>query len=307
MINSRKIISKAANELACGLVVGFPTETVYGLGCDATNSEACKMIYSLKGRPSFNPLIIHISKKQDIYKYAIVNDYAKKLIDHFWPGPMSVVVKLLPNSFLSPIATAGLETIAIRMPDNKIALELIEKSGKPIAAPSANLSNYISPTEFEHVNEEFGDKITVINGGKSVLGLESVIIDTTTEIPQILRYGFIEPNTIADIIPLDLTGKTSDIIAPGMLEKHYSPKSKIRLNAQSVTELECGLGFANHDFGQYNLSKSGNLSEAAANLYSMLRALDKESIKSDKTIAVAPIPNIGIGLAINDKLTRAAK
>lgn len=303
------IIKNAAEKIISGELVAFPTETVYGLGADATNDEACKKIYLLKGRPSSNPLIVHISSKEDAYKYGEINDFAQKIIENFWPGPISIVVKRKKNSGICDIATAGLDTVALRMPDHKIALDLITLSGKPIAAPSANISNYVSPTESKHVIESFGGKIIIIEGEKSVFGLESTIIDVSTNCPVILRYGFITPETISKVLGCEV-GIITDgkVLAPGMMKKHYSPTTPLRLNATKLMEKEVGLSFGKNELGDLNLSHSGNLAEAAANFYSMLRLLDSKAIRQNlESIAVAPIPNEGIGLAINDKLKRGAE
>ena len=302
------IIKNAASQINAGSVVAFPTETVYGLGADATNPDACKKIYLLKGRPSHNPLIVHIADKNDAYKYGEINPLAQKIIDNFWPGPISIVVKAVKNSEICTIATADLETIALRMPDHPTALELIKTAGKPIAAPSANISNYVSPTEVHHVTESFGGQITILEGAKSVFGLESTIIDVSGTIPVILRYGFITPETISKVLDCSVEVIThKKIIAPGMMNKHYAPKTPLRLNATKLVAGEIGLGFGMHDIGELNLSHQGNIAEAAANFYSMLRLLDAKATRQKLSgIAIAPIPNEGVGLAINDRLRRGA-
>lgn len=301
-------IMKAAEQINAGEIVAFPTETVYGLGADATSNEACKKIYALKGRPSSNPLIVHIHDKKDAYKYGEINELAAKIIENFWPGPISIVVKSKKDSGICDIATGGLSTIALRMPDHPIALSLIKESGKPIAAPSANISNYISPTEVKHVIESFEGKITIIEGEKSLFGLESTIVDVSTNEPVILRYGFITPDAISKILGCKVAIMTKGkIIAPGMLKKHYAPKTSLRLNATQIGAGEIGLGFGADDIGEFNLSYSGNLPEAASNFYSMLRLLDAKALRQKfHTIAIAKIPDDGIGLAINDRLKRGS-
>ena len=304
------IIQVAAEKIRAGDVVAFPTETVYGLGADATSSEACKKIYLLKGRPSNNPLIVHIANKDDAHKYGEINPLAQQIIDNFWPGPISIVVKAKKNSGICEIATAGLDTIALRMPDHKVALELIRASDKPIAAPSANISNYVSPTEMMHVTESFGGQITILDGDKSVFGLESTIIDVSSSKPVILRYGFITPDTLSKLLGCEVGVMTrgKKIIAPGMMKKHYAPKTSLRLNATKLMAGEIGLSFGAHDIGELNLSHKGNLAEAAANFYSMLRLLDAKAIRQKlQGIAIAQIPDTGIGLAINDRLRRGAE
>jgi L-threonylcarbamoyladenylate synthase len=286
-----------------GNLVAFPTETVYGLGADATNESACQKIYELKSRPSNNPIIVHVASIEQAREIGEFNEIAEIIAKNFWPGPITIVVPLKRESGICKTVSAGLNTIGIRIPANEIALELIKKSGKPIAAPSANISNYVSPTEASHVREAFGDDLCVIDGGKATYGLESTIIDVTGPRSKLLRYGFITPDTISKLIGQEVVlDKSEEILAPGMMKKHYSPRTKLRLNATSLNEGELGLGFGNVDLGEYNLSKAGDLSEAASNFYSMIRLLDSKSARS---MAVAPIPNIGIGLAINDKLQRA--
>ena len=301
-------LKEAGEKLKSGEVVAFPTETVYGLGADATNEVACKKIYELKGRPPNNPLIVHIADKKDAYKYGEINAMAEKIIKNFWPGPISIVVRLGENSGICTIATAGLDTVALRMPDHPIALELIALSGRPIDAPSANISNYISPTEAKHVMESFGGKVAIIEGDKSAFGLESTIVDLSGAKPVILRYGFITPEAIAKVLGCEVRMRDKGrIIAPGMMQKHYSPKTPLRLNASKALNSEIGLGFGKSDIGDLNLSHSGNLAEAAGNLYSMLRLLDAKALRQRfEGIAISPIPNEGIGLAINDRLRRGA-
>ncbi len=302
------IIQTAAKKIQKGELVAFPTETVYGLGADATNNEACRKIYDAKGRPSNNPLIIHVSSKEAAYELGEITEEAQKIIDNFWPGPISIVVKRKTSSAICDIATAGLGTIALRMPNHDVALELIRESGVPIAAPSANKSNYLSPTEAKHVKECFGNSLYIIESTKSTLGLESTIIDLSSEKPMILRYGFITPETISTVLDMDvLLSQNSIIKAPGMLTKHYSPHTSLRLNATTVLSGEIGLGFGKNDIGELNLSHKGDLAEAAANYYSMIRLLDEKAIRHNiQGIAVAKIPDEGIGLAINDKLRRGS-
>jgi L-threonylcarbamoyladenylate synthase len=302
------IIDIAASKIKNGDLVAFPTETVYGLGADATNNNACAKIYAAKGRPSHNPLIIHIASKKDAYQMGEITPFAEKIMENFWPGPISIVVKKKKDACICDIATADLETIALRMPDHQIALDLIRKSKVAIAAPSANKSNYLSPTESTHVQESFGDSVFIIDGEKSVLGLESTIVDLSGEIPMVLRYGFITPEIISKVLGCPVKeSKKSAIVAPGMMPKHYSPHTPLRLNATILVNGEIGLGFGESDIAELNLSHDGNLAEAAANFYSMLRLLDARAIRHKlQGIAVARIPDEGIGLAINDRLKRGA-
>ena len=302
------MIAQAISIINSGGVVAFPTETVYGLGADATNESACRKIYELKSRPNNNPIIVHVASIEDAREIGEFNEIAEIIAAEFWPGPITIVVPCRPESKICSTVLAGLKAVAIRIPSNPIALELIRKTNKPIAAPSANISNYVSPTEAAHVKDAFGDAVYVLDGGKSVYGLESTIIDVTGEKPRILRYGFITPDTISKLIgrEVDMV-ETEEILAPGMMKKHYSPKAKLRINATSLNPTELGIGFGDIELGEFNLSKNGDLAEAASNLYSMIRLLDyKAALSGISSIAIAPIPNIGIGLAINDKLQRAS-
>jgi L-threonylcarbamoyladenylate synthase len=301
-------ICKAISIINSGGVVAFPTETVYGLGADATNELAARKIYELKSRPSNNPIIVHVASIEEARKIGEFNELAEVIAANFWPGPITIVVPRKVNSGICSTVSAGLSSIGIRIPANEMALELIKKTGKPIAAPSANISNYVSPTEASHVIDAFGDKVYVLDGGKATYGLESTIIDVTTNVLKLLRYGFITPEIISKVTGLEVNiANTDKILAPGMMKKHYSPNVKLRMNATELKEEEVGLGFGSNNIGQLNLSPKGDLAEAAANLYSMLRILDKKAADSGaKLIAVASIPNTGIGLAINDKLTRAS-
>lgn len=302
-------MKKALEILNKGGLVAFPTETVYGLGADATNDEACKKIYEIKSRPSNNPMIIHVSSLEKAKEIAEFNPLAEKLARIVWPGPISIVLKKLPDSKICETATAGLDTVAIRVPMNDLALDLLKNFGKPVAAPSANISNYISPTSAEHVEEAFGKKVYILKNEHVVLGLESTIIDMTNpDQPEILRAGFVTKSIISDILKKDVVYHESDkVIAPGMMKKHYSPHTNVRMDATELRVNEVGLGFGDIDLGYLNLSRRGDLTEAALNLYSMLRILDKEAQSQNiKTIAVAPIPNDGVGIAINDKLKRAS-
>lgn len=290
-----------------GGLVAIPTETVYGLAGDATNSEAVGKIYDLKGRPANNPLIIHVANLEAAKEIAEFNESALKLAKEFWPGPLSLVLKSKKDSPISKEALAGLDTIAVRIPSHEIALEFLKQASVPIAAPSANISNYISPTEAGHVSEAFVG-LYVIDGGKSVYGLESTIVDMSKDNPTILRSGFISKEDIAKALGKDIAvNQSHEILAPGMMKRHYSPKVNLRMNATSLEAGELGLGFGDMNLGEYNLSEKGDLIEAASNLYSYLRIVDnKASILGAKGIAVAPIPNHAIGIAINDKLSRAS-
>jgi L-threonylcarbamoyladenylate synthase len=306
------IIEQAVKIIKQGGLVAFPTETVYGLGADATNQSACLKIYKMKGRPSHNPIIVHVSSVEQAKEYANFDNRAYKLSE-LWPAPLTIVLPKKQNIKLADCVSANLETIAIRIPAHDIARQLIQKSGCPIAAPSANKSGRLSPTEYSHVIDNFGDDVFVIKQDKSsIYGLESTIIDLSTEIPTILRYGFITHNTIENILgeKIIIASKLSKIKAPGMLLQHYSPQTKIRLNAHSLKENEIGLGFGKNvldsDYS-LNLSKTANLVEAASNLFSHLHKLDKYAQEHGiEYIAISPIPHESVGIAINDRLSRAA-
>lgn len=300
----------AIEALKADQAIAMPTETVYGLAANATSDEAVSNIYKVKGRPAFNPLIIHIASKEDASKYAILNDHSKTLMAHFWPGPLTLILPQSKDSPLSKLATAELETIALRCPAHPVAQKLLSQLPFPLAAPSANKSGTISPTKAEHVHESLGDKIDIIlAGGKAEIGLESTILDLSTDTPKILRPGSVLKEDIEAIIgPLtDHQKSEATIKAPGMLKSHYAPTIPIRLNVETPKDDEAFLCFGpqliNYGDRCLNLSETGDLEEAAANLFSMLHQLDDPKYKA---IAVMPIPNFGIGIAINDRLARAA-
>ncbi|GAB4162783.1 MAG: L-threonylcarbamoyladenylate synthase [Rickettsiaceae bacterium] len=307
-------IEKAANIIQKGGLVAFPTETVYGLGADATNQQACLAIFQAKGRPSNNPLIVHVASVEDACKLAYFNDDAERIARLLWPGPLTLVLPRKENSLIADCVTAGLATIALRVPADPVALELIVASKRPIAAPSANKSGKLSPTNSCHVKKNFGDKIFTLSAAtKTLYGLESTILDLSAEVPAVLRLGFFTPDTLATLLAKEvvLASKLSKIKAPGMLLKHYAPKTKLRLNATALGKGEVGLNFGDSTLnanGSLNLSVNKNLLEAAANLYDYLHILDEFcQANTINTIAVAPIPKEEIGLAINDRLTRAAE
>ena len=312
-IDNQQII-EAAKVIKQGGVVAFPTETVYGLGADATNYYACAKIFAIKGRPSFNPLIVHVrdlSQAQTIGKF---NEDAFKLA-HLWPGPLTMVLPLKKDAGIADNVTTGLSTVALRIPAHPTALALLEHSHCPIAAPSANPSGYISSTQPAHIEEHFASKqvFHLQSDQNCIYGLESTIVDLTSPQISILRYGFVTPETIEHILERKIVVNCSGTIkAPGMLDKHYSPNAKIRLYAETLRLDEVGLDFGTsllHQNGYcLNLSLNGNLAEAAGNLYSMLRKLDQyiANHSNIKTIAVASMEDKGIGLAINDRLRRAA-
>ena len=312
-------IQKAVDLINSSEIICFPTETVYGLGADACRDDAVAKIYKTKGRPSDNPLIVHADSLESISQIAEINEYAEKISEIFWPGPISLVLKLKKPSKISSLVTAGLDTVCVRIPKNEIAISIIKNSKKYIAAPSANLSNYVSPTEYLHVKEAFPN-LFVIDGGKCVYGVESTILDLSNGTPAILRHGFITREILEGtlktkiIIPEEIFQNQNKIIAPGMKLKHYSPNAKL-IRLRDFKFNEKNKKFVAIDFGNsnilnaefsLNLSSKSDLIEAAASLYSMMRMSDEICNKNDiEFIVIADIPNSGIGMAINDKIDRA--
>lgn len=309
---SSKSIQLAVNILKKGGIVSVMAETVYGLAVDSSNSNAIKTLFKLKKRPKHNPLIIHVNTIEMAENISYFTNDAKKLADEFWPGPLTIILNKKNTKLISNNATADLKTIAIRMPNSKVFLEIIEKLNRPIAAPSANESGYITSTNGLHVRDSFGDKVDlIIDSGKSKHGLESTIINLTSEPYKIERLGVISKNEIKKHTQFKITeNKTVNskkIISPGQLKKHYSPKTPIRLNAKKPLKDEAYLSFGKNNIivssSSLNLSPNGNLEEAAFNLFDFLRKLDK----LNKTrIAITSIPNRGIGKTINERLKRAS-
>ena len=318
---SLNAISEAADLIINGQLVAFPTETVYGLGANALDGQAVARIFEAKGRPKFNPLIVHIPDLETAQEIAEFNDAAIILAERFWPGPISFILPLKSNSGISELCSAGLETIALRVPSHPVAQDLLRRAEVPIAAPSANASGEPSPTAPIHVKESLGDKVgMILAAGKCTVGLESTVIDLSTEIPTILRSGAITKEDIAEYIPavIYISETTNSPKSPGQTLKHYAPKLPIRLNAIDLEEGEALLAFGSTKFMGLkkggavselpeaqirNLSENADLHEAAANLFAYLRELDCPEFKS---IAVMNIPDKGIGIAINDRLSRAA-
>lgn len=303
--------SQRSLENACALwdegqVVAIPTETVYGLAGDATNDKAITTIYSVKNRPVFNPLIIHCHSLSQAKRYAEFSLRAERVANAFWPGPLTLVLKRRMGCEISLLASAGLDTLALRIPAHPIALDLLRAYEIPLAAPSANLSNTISPTRAQDVYASLGERVPLIlDGGDTSVGVESTILDLSGEEPVLLRPGGLALEVIEKQIGEKvLHYKGDEIKAPGMTKRHYAPEAKVKLNmtVKQNKQGEVLLGFG-AVVGDLSLSLSGNLEEAAANLFRMLRDLDQPGIH---TISIAPIPNHGLGLAINDRLRRAA-
>lgn len=310
---SPETIADAARYLRQGGLVAFPTETVYGLGVDATNAMAVAALYAAKGRPVFNPLIIHVPRPDLAWVFGVPTPVARALAAAFWPGPLTLVLRKQPDCWLADLATAGLDTVAIRVPAHRTALQILEQAGCPIAAPSANRSGRVSPTTADHVAADFGDALEfIVDGGATPVGVESTIVDATGEKAVLLRAGAVTRAQIervlgaAVVVAAETTHDETKPASPGRLASHYAPRAAVRLEAQAVQDGEALLAFGpplTHTGAMQTLSLRGDLVEAAANLFAMLRALDTIGAQS---IAVMPIPDIGLGEAINDRLRRAA-
>ncbi|WEK03000.1 MAG: L-threonylcarbamoyladenylate synthase [Candidatus Devosia phytovorans] len=301
-----KTVAEAAEILSAGKLCAFPTETVYGLGADATDADAVLSIYETKGRPRFNPLIIHCADLAMAETVAEFSPFARKAAA-LWPGSLTLVLPQKPGHGLADVATAGLDTVAIRIPDHPIALELIAAVGRPLAAPSANPSGRLSPTSAYQVRLGFAGKVPVLDGGPCHAGVESTIIRIEDERLVQLRAGAVAREEIERLLgaTVEVAEKHAAIAAPGMLASHYAPNALMRLDAEpQAGEAYLAFGRAAEFAGPMrNLSPSADLHEAARNLFSMLHELDA---LDTKTIAVAPIPDYGLGEAINDRLQRAA-
>lgn len=309
-------ISEAAERLKAGAVVAFPTETVYGLGADATDPAAVAKIYAAKGRPDFNPLISHISDPAQLDGLVVMDDRARKLAAAFWPGALTLVLPRAPGCPVAPAVSAGLPSLAIRMPAHPLARDLLGRVGRPVAAPSANRSGQVSPTTAQHVRDSLGPDIAVLDGGACPVGLESTVIGLAGPQATLLRPGGIAAEEIEAVLgaPLGLP-QDAKLESPGMLLKHYAPRLPVRLNATAPQQggsqqgsREGLLAFGPPPAGfaaVYALSAGSDLAEAAARLYAGLHVLDHEPGLTG--IAVMPIPARGLGLAINDRLARAAR
>ncbi|ARR56929.1 threonylcarbamoyl-AMP synthase [Rhizorhabdus wittichii DC-6] len=297
-------IAEAAALIARGLPVGVPTETVYGLAGDATSGEAVAAIYAAKGRPSFNPLIVHVTDLAMAGRVAILPPLARRLAERFWPGPLTMVLPAAPGSPIASLTTAGLPSVAVRMPAHPAIRALILASGRPLAAPSANASGSISATRAEHVARSLAGRITlVLDDGPTAVGIESTIVAVETDRLRLLRPGAITVEMLAEAADIAVEGGgDGSIEAPGQMASHYAPSKPLRLNAESAEAGEYLIGFG-AVAGDVTLSASGRLDEAAARLFDLLHAADQSDAAA---IAVAPVPSDGLGLAINDRLKRAA-
>ncbi len=305
---SEESIAEAAEALRAGALIAFPTETVYGLGADATNDRAVAEIFAAKGRPSFNPLIVHLPDRGAAEAFVTFNEMAGLLADRFWPGALTLVLPRRPGCRLSLLVSAGLDTAAMRVPAHADAQRLLRAAGVPVAAPSANRSGRLSPTTAQHVARDLGDRVALIlDGGPCPIGLESTVVDVSGAAPAILRQGGLPQEAIEAALGAPVAVAGADDHAPrspGMLTSHYAPSLPVRPDAAQAMPGEALLGFGPGAAGaKLNLSESGDLTEAAANLFAFLHALDRPEFTG---IAVAPIPNQGLGRAINDRLRRAA-
>jgi len=308
--DSAQDLHAAAIALRAGQLIAFPTETVYGLGGDARNDMAVAGIFEAKGRPRFNPLIVHVASVQEAQELAVFDTKALALAQRFWPGPLTMVLPARAGNGLSALVTADLPSLAIRVPAHKTALGLLAAFGGPVAAPSANISGAISPTTAAHVMQGLGGRIAgVVDGGPCAVGVESTILALLGGSAQILRHGGAEQEDIEAALGAALDApaapQESRPLAPGQLASHYAPDAALRMNVVAAKPGEVMIGFGPY-LGDITLSASGNLREAAANLFAALRRADAMAAATGGAIAVAPIPFEGLGRAINDRLTRAA-
>ncbi|PZU45205.1 MAG: threonylcarbamoyl-AMP synthase [Sphingomonas sp.] len=300
-----KGVEQAVALLASGGIAALPTETVYGLAADAANGEAVARVYAAKGRPGFNPLIVHVADRAMAERYARFDPLSERLADALWPGPLTLVLPLATDAPISSLVTAGLNTIAIRIPAHPVTQAVIRGLGRGIAAPSANASGRLSPTRAAHVLDSLNGRIPLIlDAGPTTAGLESSIVAIANGQPRLLRQGAIARESLEAILgsPLAVAADAEPIAAPGMLLSHYAPRLPIRLNADTAGPHEFHIGFGPIP-GRETLSASGDLTQAAARLFDLLHRADASTATA---IAVAPIPATGLGAAINDRLKRAA-
>jgi L-threonylcarbamoyladenylate synthase len=310
-------LAAAVRCLAAGGLVAFPTETVYGLGADATNAAAIARLYQAKGRPAFNPLIAHVGDIGAARQIARFEPTALALAEAFWPGPLTLVLPKAKDCPVADLATAGLDTVAIRIPAHPVARQILRAFGGPVVAPSANLSGHVSPTTAAHVQSDLAGRIDlIVDGGPVDVGVESTIVGCFDE-PMLLRPGGLPRGEIERLLgrplkqpPRDPDGASSQPLAPGMLASHYAPRTRVRLDAGEIAPGEALLAFGSNAVtgvdaaaAVMNLSAQADLGEAAANLFGYLRALDAIGARA---IAVMPVPRHGLGEAINDRLRRAA-
>ncbi|QQG36884.1 MAG: threonylcarbamoyl-AMP synthase [Micavibrio aeruginosavorus] len=320
---SEDALREASGLLRAGQLVALPTETVYGLGANALDGEAVARIFEAKGRPSFNPVIVHVPDVEAAQRYVMMDARAKAAAAAFWPGPLTLILPRREDCAVSELCSAGLPTLAVRVPAHPVALALLKESGLPVAAPSANISGRVSATTPQHVDEGLGDKVRLIlAAGSCAVGLESTVLDLSGETPVVLRPGAITAEQIGDVlgcvVGYDFGDHGDKVKSPGQTLKHYAPCVAVRLNAVDVAPGEALLAFGSIKFmgikgggsakdlpesALRNLSEAGDLNQAAANLFRMLRDLDRPE---HAAIAVMNIPDQGLGIAINDRLKRAA-
>ena len=311
--DAQTALARACETLGRGVPVAIPTETVYGLAADATDPRAITRIYEMKGRPRFNPLICHMADLAMAERHAVFDPLSRRIAEAFWPGPLTLVLPIRPESAIHPLARAGLDTVGIRVPTG-IASRLLAAFGRPLAAPSANTSGRISPTTARHVADDFGAKLElVLDGGPATVGLESTILKVEGETIRLLRPGGLDAAEVERVIgrPVLRNEKAGAAIeAPGMLASHYAPDAPVRLDAEEVRPGEALIRFGGKALpGEaeaalvLDLSPDGNLAEAAANLFGFMKRADATGARS---IAFSPIPATGLGEAINDRLQRAA-
>ncbi|MBM9593335.1 L-threonylcarbamoyladenylate synthase [Roseitranquillus sediminis] len=293
--------ARAGELLRSGALVAFPTETVYGLGADATQDEAVARIYEAKARPRFNPLIVHVPDLAAARRIAEFDDVAERLAAAFWPGPLTLVLPARAET-VSALTRAGLETVAVRVPAHPVAQAVLRAAKRPLAAPSANPSGRVSPTEVAHVLAGLGGRISaVVEGGRCTVGVESTIVGLAGR-PRLLRPGGLPAEEVEACLGRPLATHEGGIVAPGQIASHYAPRGRLRLDAARAEPGEVLLGFGLVE-ADLNLSRSGDLTEAAARLFGCLHELDRHGVER---IAVSPIPERGLGRAINDRLRRAA-
>ena len=299
-------IRQAAAHLRNGRLVAFPTETVYGLGADATNADAVGRVFRAKHRPAGHPLIIHTATAATAFAVGTAEPAAARLAERFWPGPLTLVLPLRPDAGIVDAVTGGRPTVAVRVPRHSVAAALLREVGRPVAAPSANPHGLLSPTEAQHVRDELGPAVDlVLDGGPTEIGLESTVLELVGGRPVLLRPGGITVEDLeAEIGPVEEPGADEPARAPGMLRQHYAPRTPLRLNADDPLPDEVYLGFGAAPRATCNLSPTGDLEEAARNLFMMLRRMDGAGARC---IAVAPIPDHHLGKAINDRLRRAER
>ncbi len=305
---SEENLAKAAKMLQNGQLVSFPTETVYGLGANVYDAHAVASIFEAKNRPHFDPLISHLAEIDAMIEYAYTDERVIALARRFCPGPLTFILKRKEHNPSIDLACSGLEKIAVRIPNHPLALDLIQRAGVPIVAPSANKFKAVSPTTAQHVQESLGDKVPMIlDGGPCRVGVESTIIDVTQTQIVLLRAGGTAVEDIEEFLGekiLISDGDPNKPSAPGQLLKHYAPTHNLRINADTKQDNEFLIGFGNVDNADLNLSKTGDLCEAAGNLFAFLRQADK--LCGNRTLAISPIPETGLGRAINDRIKRAS-